>query len=274
MPAPIDNRRDVRQSSAMKAKLTMTAIAALAFTAGSAVSFFTLPIWVTFAVNLAREGNRSDWIGFAGSIVGAAMTIVAALVAWWAVDRQIRITKEIAGRDRLELRSIFLQDFEQYCPAIALVWRAVNRALLIDESAAVEKARQDTVLIFLNYLPQLQQIESLNNKAHALSPLDEQRMSQIIWAYKELWRLVEPFAKTPETAIKKRVAYMKSMQFWLSFLASAIESFDPKFARIFEGFDRRPINPHAVIAYYKQEWEAALTEEEMARRKEAKIIGS
>lgn len=72
-------------------------IALLAFAGGISVSFFTLPLWVIFASNIAREGARTDWLGFAGSIIGAAMTVAAAGIAWAAVQRQISIQREIAN---------------------------------------------------------------------------------------------------------------------------------------------------------------------------------
>ena len=64
-------------------------IAVLAFTAGISVSFFTLPLWVTFVINAAKEGSRSDWLGFAGSVVGAGVALIAAGIAWFAVQQQI-----------------------------------------------------------------------------------------------------------------------------------------------------------------------------------------
>ncbi|WP_156918421.1 hypothetical protein [Bradyrhizobium sp. Cp5.3] len=66
----------------------------LAFFAGTVVSFFTLPIWVTVAINFAKEGPRTDWLGFYGSLIGAAMTLFAGLVAWLSVQQQIRNTNE------------------------------------------------------------------------------------------------------------------------------------------------------------------------------------
>jgi hypothetical protein len=88
--------REAAQVARMK-KDTRSAfftIGITAFFAGTAVSFFTLPIWVTTAINIAKEGNRSDWLAFFGSVIGAAMTLIAALVAWLAVQQQIRNTND------------------------------------------------------------------------------------------------------------------------------------------------------------------------------------
>jgi hypothetical protein len=40
--------------------LTIFSVAVLAFFAGVTVSFFTLPFWVIFAINAAKDGPRSD----------------------------------------------------------------------------------------------------------------------------------------------------------------------------------------------------------------------
>jgi hypothetical protein len=101
---PLDNMREAGQVVAMKrdTRSTFLIIGIPAFFAGTAVSFFTLPLWVVTAINIAKEGNRSDWLGLFGSVVGATMTLVAALVAWFAVQQQIRTTNDhVRAAERL-----------------------------------------------------------------------------------------------------------------------------------------------------------------------------
>jgi hypothetical protein len=101
----------------MGQRLNSVSLAILAFCAGMTVSFFTLPMWVVFVSNVAREGARADWIGFAGSIIGASMTVGAAIVAWFAVQAQINATRrhsealrsDAAGR-RLAAYAVALDD--------------------------------------------------------------------------------------------------------------------------------------------------------------------
>jgi len=48
---------------------------------------------------LAREPIRaSDWLGFAGSIGGAMVTLIAAVLAWRAVQKQVEVQRDIADR--------------------------------------------------------------------------------------------------------------------------------------------------------------------------------
>ena len=73
----------------MGLRTTIWTAIVLAFSAGTVVSFFTLPMWVTFYINVAKDGSRSDWLGFSGAIVGAFATIVAGAAAWVAVRKQL-----------------------------------------------------------------------------------------------------------------------------------------------------------------------------------------
>jgi hypothetical protein len=55
-------------------------------------------IVVMIPVSIATGDNikSSDWIGFAGSVTAGAVTLIAAGIAWFAVQKQIRIQREIA----------------------------------------------------------------------------------------------------------------------------------------------------------------------------------
>lgn len=44
--------------------------------------------------------KSSDWIGFSGSVVAGAMTLVAAVIAWFAVQRQIDAQEQTQTRAR------------------------------------------------------------------------------------------------------------------------------------------------------------------------------
>lgn len=52
----------------------------------------------------ANAVHISDWIGFAGNVVGASMTIVAAAVAYIAVQRQVGIGLISREEERIEAR--------------------------------------------------------------------------------------------------------------------------------------------------------------------------
>jgi hypothetical protein len=54
--------------------------------------------------------KASDWIGFAGNVLAGAMTILAALIAWFAVQKQIGAQQKIAEHQIAAQRIAILQD--------------------------------------------------------------------------------------------------------------------------------------------------------------------
>lgn len=91
----------------MGRRLTTASIAVLAFCSGTAVSFLTLPLWVTAFINLAKESGRNDWLGFYGAIIGSVITAAVAAMAiyfaWRAVTKQLRIGLVSREEDRIEV---------------------------------------------------------------------------------------------------------------------------------------------------------------------------
>jgi hypothetical protein len=114
-------------------------VAIVAFCAGIAISFFTIPLWVTFAINVAKEGGRTDWLGFAGSIVGAAMTLVAAAIAWLAVQKQIGIQQKISDQQTA------IQQFTILQSALGVVQEEDRLNALIRLEAQYSKIVEDTL---------------------------------------------------------------------------------------------------------------------------------
>jgi hypothetical protein len=70
----------------------------IAFFVGMASALFLLPFWVRPFLAAVEKGNPSDWIGFAGNFGAGAMTLIAAAIAWSAVQKQIAIQQEIANK--------------------------------------------------------------------------------------------------------------------------------------------------------------------------------
>jgi hypothetical protein len=95
--------------------LTYSGVAILAFCAGISVSFFTLPLWVTFAINAAKDGNRTDWLGFAGSVVAAFVAAVAILFAWKGIMSQVRLSLATREEDWIAARLPGMREASSFC---------------------------------------------------------------------------------------------------------------------------------------------------------------
>jgi hypothetical protein len=117
------------QSRPVRRGLDRVTVAVLAFCAGLSVSFFTLPLWITFAINVAREGNRSDWIGLFGSVLGAIMTLIAAAVAWFAVQEQIQAQESDKQLEKEEAKFAAVIVLTQPVHAAAAALNIVDQTL-------------------------------------------------------------------------------------------------------------------------------------------------
>jgi hypothetical protein len=80
----------------MRKGLTIFGAITIAFAVGFASVLFLMPFWVNPFLLAVQKGSPADWIGFAGNVGAGAMTLIAAAVAWLAVQRQISLQRAIA----------------------------------------------------------------------------------------------------------------------------------------------------------------------------------
>ncbi|HEV3138486.1 MAG TPA: hypothetical protein VGZ26_11295, partial [Pirellulales bacterium] len=88
-----------------------------------------LPFWVVFAVNAAKDGPRSDWLGFSGSVIAGSATLIAAIIAWFAVDRQIKSQNETAARAEFQAELTKQQQLTDAKIAAIVVLILLNRSM-------------------------------------------------------------------------------------------------------------------------------------------------
>jgi hypothetical protein len=77
-----------------------------------------IPISITTGDSI----KSSDWIGFSGSVAAGAMTLIAAALAWFAVQRQIQAQLEADARAVQRLQQEQINEFEnaKYAARIVL----------------------------------------------------------------------------------------------------------------------------------------------------------
>jgi uncharacterized membrane protein len=57
-------------------------------------------VMIPVSISTGKTIKSSDWIGFAGNVVAGAMTLIAAIIAWFAVQRQIKAQEQAEVRER------------------------------------------------------------------------------------------------------------------------------------------------------------------------------
>jgi hypothetical protein len=101
---PLDKKREALQIAGMKPTIVTSILVIVAFFAGMSASLFLIPFWIIpFRAAIEKSSNPADWIGFGGNFAAGIMTLVGAVIAWVAIQRQIQ-AQEIAVREAEERR--------------------------------------------------------------------------------------------------------------------------------------------------------------------------
>jgi hypothetical protein len=90
----------------MREALSKPTIFLVGLTAGSVVSFFTLPIWIAPLIDFSQKEAQSNWLSFVGSLLGSTLSAVVAAVAiifaTRSIKEQINVSLYIREEDRIE----------------------------------------------------------------------------------------------------------------------------------------------------------------------------
>jgi hypothetical protein len=115
----------------------------------------------------AETIKRADLIGFAGNVLSGLMTLAAAVLAWFAVQRQIIASREIAHADRLEAWENVREDLEDVIVGIEVFWISVDHAMALPKAAAEKRVdyRLTSVIEYTNQLPDPAQIDAMDEAA-------------------------------------------------------------------------------------------------------------
>src|SRR6266566_3557689 len=81
--------------------------------------------------------KANDWIGFAGSVVSGALTLIAATIAWFAVKRQIDASEAIAQYREREVLAVMKSELIVPLHAINYIWQRVD--LTLEKGISPEK---------------------------------------------------------------------------------------------------------------------------------------
>jgi hypothetical protein len=231
----------------MGTKITYATLAILAFFAGATVSFFTLPVWVSFAVNVAKEGSRTDWLGFFGSVAAGTMALIGAGVAWLAVHRQIKsqesvFEKTVAANDALARRresavfTVLKKDMEIQLAAIDLIWKSIDLALS-DERSAFLNIRIGNAMMNIHLLPAKVAIDQLTRQSRGLDPIKEREFIPIASYLLNCDGLRPTIDSGPvgeETGQQFQLRVMKIIRIFFTRIAAGMKFFDPESAKMFD----------------------------------------
>jgi hypothetical protein len=114
-------------------------VALVTFFAGLSSGLFLLPFWVQPFLTATEKGNPADWIGFAGNFAAGVMTLIAAALAFWAVQQQIQAQREGEAR-RIEI-DIISREEERMEALLPGLEGALDLLIDLDNGFAIEGLR-------------------------------------------------------------------------------------------------------------------------------------
>lgn len=85
------------------------------------------PIWEAM-----KEGKPDDWLGFLGNLIAGLFTLLAAVIAWFAVKNQVSLAQSDAAQQRLTAYADALE-------RVRVAWEAMIRAPVASLSRAEEE---------------------------------------------------------------------------------------------------------------------------------------
>lgn len=138
--------------------------------------------------------KASDWIGFAGNVLAGVMTLFAAILAWFAVTRQINVAREVAMIRESEAWSVFKEDMADTVVGVDYVWRSVDRASLRTDNFAHAQWRRYQARDSFSYLPKKGRIESLRSDALGLGITRQRLADRVLYDLEALEQIARRWA--------------------------------------------------------------------------------
>jgi len=237
-----------------KYRLPLWVPLAILFVIGLAA--FVLPAITIGIVNLGKlSGINEAWAGFAGSIIGAVIAVIAALIAYAAVWQQTKSAERMAFRREVEVLAVMKAELAVPLNAINLVWRRADLALERGISQEKREFRFSTAIASLDFLPGKQKIDDLRIQSKGLSPIKERNFIRVLWWLEYSLNFPEmikrPLAFGEELIARQERVVTNAHEFCSNF-ADAIEVFDQESAKIFEWRRRRKSSIPSMIEQITQ----------------------
>jgi len=205
------------------------------------------PKW--FGCAIANHEN------LAGGLIGAFGTVVAGVIAWIAVQRQILAGREIANQENLLSLTAIREDMRSLCELLNEFWRAIDYLLSDDLSGSEINTRCRFVVSTLEAYRTIS-LDSLKTCLTA-APIDKRR--HFSFAFQHLSSLDHSIRQVIENELSEQDTMREIRSIWihLSNLHITLERCDESLALIFKDRARASIElrtPATLIKPFVDEY--------------------
>lgn len=209
--------------------------------------------------------HASDWIGFAGSVVGALITLIAAAIAYVAVKDQISAGEALARRRETEVFTVLKDEMTVMLASINYIWLCVDRALEPGTSKPIAELRHSSVMMSFMFLPRRQRIDDLRTIAKDLNPISERKFIQLCFPLENFCDLAGALDKGPGPGVDRRAHERQIIAVawnWMTMIADGLKAFDPDAAALFADRKKAPKNIPPMLDQFAGMYEMDLLREE------------
>jgi hypothetical protein len=219
---------------------------------GSAVGVLVLAVILAVLLSvgipilLAPEKVKlSDWLGFAGSLAGALVALIAAGIAWRTVQHQIEANKLLTERQESAALNLACSELRLLFDLYGVVWRVVDIAMT---KAAEEQLNGVTLATTLSPLDTFvkQKFDEIRPYTLALHPLKRWQLHHIERYCLSICTYIERNHQPAQTNL-----WLMSVRTRLTYLAIAVEEFSSDFLRTFHGHIRQPLDATSEAEMHK-----------------------
>ncbi len=189
--------------------------------------------------------KSSDWIAFAGNVVAGVTTLIAATIAWFAVQRQIQVTVQQATLLQQETFDAISADLRDICEALNEIWRTFDFARGAPEAEALDRrVIAGVACSSINGAP----LDGLELLGKDLTPLRRRSFSNVLAQLKivngEIERIARGNGHEADAGHRIMTAWIQ-----LSHFEKYMQSFNPDLARIFSARQKSNVI-HQNIAFH------------------------
>lgn len=181
----------------------------------------------------------------AGGLIGATGTILAGLIAWTAVSRQIANEKALQTRREEETYQVIQAKLRPHIGMYQLIWRVIDRSIRFKRGEPLDNGVK-LARIISPYKPPFDAIEK---DSQDLSPLRRSQLFEVINTMRAIeLRLEEKYQKEGVDQLVEQerdqyaLVWLHAMRAYLSHFERNLRAFDSTAAALFAGRTQTPID--------------------------------
>lgn len=230
----------------------------------------TIVVLMPVAIATGDSIKTQDWIGFAGSVLSGAMTLLAGMAAWFAVKNQIAADKDIARLDQTEAWEVVKDDLGDVADRINVFWMSVDHALERAKNDDVQLWRYGNVSEYYHQLPDQIEIQRLERAGELVGLKRGRRIASLANILKELDKKAANFCEGPKNGQRPLVwkaSRAPSLRLMLTIFAKEAALLDPSLPQAFQGRVRSELDPLTRRARLEQSWRETLENEQWIERR-------